>query len=60
MAPAWATNWMWGLLLIAVTLVIHALGLVMIGQALGLERHFEVLRMPRGSGPPARFQSRAT
>jgi len=34
MSPVWATNWMWGLLLIVLTLVVHAICVVMIGLAL--------------------------
>lgn len=33
-SPAWSSNWGWGLLLIACTLVVHAIGLVAIGVAL--------------------------
>ena len=36
MEPAWGASWVWGLSLITLTMMVHALGVVMI--ALGLER----------------------
>jgi hypothetical protein len=35
MSPTWTTNWIWGLLLVALTFVIHAVGIVIIGLMLG-------------------------
>lgn len=40
--PTWTNDWIWGLLLIAVTLLIHAIGLVVIG--LTLEQAGKALR----------------
>src|SRR6188508_2390598 len=46
MTPAWVSDWTWGLLLIAMTLVLHAVGLVLI--ILALSKPMALIRSRRG------------
>lgn len=51
MPDGWAVDWAWGVSLIGATLILHALGLVLIGLALSRG----LLRVTAGQGGLARF-----